>query len=224
LKRRSKYLLKRQLGIPNLFIVGCGFVIVILISLYGLNYINYSRSMAGYSYLDLEEKYPVIKGDEIYDFMNQALFECDTILTDSMEFIKLNCFSLKQGPEIKSFINSQNDNLINKADKNFMKKQLSNNIYLWDNKKFKNVWCLTPKNLYKMNSSDTVDYWKEFKSNFGPCGHHHYSKPVFNETSNLCVIEHRGQNGRFAGLDEILLYKKVNGKWILIAEKNLWMI
>ena len=102
MKRRSKYLLKRQLGIPNLFIVGCGFVIVILISLYGLNYINYSRSMAGYSYLDLEEKYPVIKGDEIYDFMNQALFECDTILTDSMEFIKLNCFSLKQGPEIKS--------------------------------------------------------------------------------------------------------------------------
>ncbi len=218
--RHKKY---RQLGIPSLFIVGGGLAIVILIGVFVLDYDNYRKTNAGYSYSDLKEKYPVIKDTETYEFMNYAFFGASNIITDSLEFIKLDCFSLKHSSDLKSFISSANDRLLSREDKISMRQQLSNEVYLWDNKKLINTWCLTPKDFAKMNHSDTTDYWEEFRKHFGKYGYHHYSKPIFNKDKNVCIIEHSGQGGWLFGSGEILLFKKVKGKWKLLKEDNLWI-
>ena len=155
------------------------------------------------------EKYPVIKDIETYEFMNFTLFVASNIETDSLEFIKLNCFSLKHTSDLKSFISSSSDSLLSREDKKIMRQHLSNEVYLWDNKKMINAWCLIPKDFAKINHSDTIDYWEEFKTNFGNYGHHLYSKPVFNKDKSICVIEHRGQGGWLFGSGKILLFKKV---------------
>ncbi len=218
--RNSKY---RQLGIPSLFIVGGGFAILFLIGLFVLNYNNYRETNAGYSYSDLKDRYPVIEDIETYDFMNHTLFDGDSILTDSMEFMKLNCFSLKHSSDLKSFINSISDSLLSSSDKKFMRNQLTDEVYLWDNERLINAWCLIPSDFAKINRSDTTDYWEEFRANFGKYGHHHYSRPIFNQDKNICVIEHSGQGDWLMGSGDILLFKKVNGNWRLLKEENLWI-
>ena len=208
---------------PNLFVIGVGLVIVIWLGVFVLNYDKYMVTSAGYSYSDLKEVQAVITDAECYDFMNNALLGGEKILTDSMEFIKLNCYSLKHSSELKSFINSLNDSILNASDKDFMKSELQNKTYLWDNEKLINAWCLIPKDFSKIVRSDTTDYWEEFRTAFGKYGHHHYSKPVFNLAKDICVIEHSGQGGWLSGSGEILLFKKINGKWTMLEEEGLWI-
>ena len=117
MKKKLRHKKYRQLGVPSLLVVGGGLAIVILIGVFVLNYDNYRKSNAGYSYSDLMEKYPVIKDIETYEFMNYALFGASDIETDSMEFIKLNCFSLKHTSDLKSFVSSASDSLLSREDK-----------------------------------------------------------------------------------------------------------
>lgn len=212
-----------QLGVPNLYIIGGGFIIVILIGLFMLNYDNYRKTNAGYSYLDLKEKYNLISENDVYSFMNSTFFKTDSLVSDSMEFTKIKCFTRKHSSELKAFLKSADDTLLSESDRNYMKSKLTDEIYLWDNEKLMSVWCLTPKDMYRINLSDTTDYWEEFRANFGNYGHHNYSKPIFNKTKNKCIIEHSGQGDWLWGSGEILLFKKVNGNWVFIHEVSLWI-
>ena len=214
--RKSNY---KQFGIPNLFVVGGGFAILILVTFFGLDHQKSSQ----YSFEDLKNKHVTLDDDEAYTLMNQAIFDRDSILTDSLLFIKLNVFALKHSSDLKSFINEASDSLINPTDKRYMIKQLSDMVSLWDNQKLTNVWCLTPKDFAKIERSDSTDYWEEFQANFGSYGRHNYSRPVFNQDKTLCVIEHSGQGNWLAGSGSVLLFKKLNGNWIKVKEELLWI-
>ncbi|GAA5023667.1 hypothetical protein GCM10011506_06690 [Marivirga lumbricoides] len=155
--------------------------------------------------------------------MNYTLFEADSAIDDRREFIKLNCFSLKHSSELKKFINSQPDTILTIQEKNHLKSQFDSQTFLWDKNKLINVWCLTPKDLYKAQENDTIDYWVNFRELFGNYGHHHYSKPIFNKDKTVVVVEHSGQGGWLFGSGSILLFKKENSKWKLIKEYNLWI-
>jgi hypothetical protein len=223
LKRKLRHKKNKQLGSPSLFVIGGGLAIVILIGVFVLNYDNYRKRNIDYSYSDLKDNYSVINDKEAYEFMNYALFGASNIVADSLEFIKLNCFSLMHTSQLKSFINSSSDTLLNSSDKKFMRQQLNNKLFLWNNEALINVWCLTPEDFAKINYSDTTDYWEQFRANFGEYGLHYYSKPIFNEVKNICIIEHSGQRDWLFGSGDILLFKKINGNWKLLIEENLWI-
>ena len=104
-----------------------------------------------------------------------------------------------------------------------MKSQFVSQTLLWDQNKLINVWCLTPKDLYKVQENDTIDYWENFRELFGNYGHHNYSKPIFNKDMTIVVIEHSGQGDWVWGSGDILLFRKENDEWILIKEYNLWI-
>jgi len=214
--RKSNY---RQFGIPNLFVVGGGFAILILVVFFGLDHQNNSP----YSFEDLKNKHVTLDDDEAYALMNQTLFDGDSLLTDSLLFTKMNVLSLKHSSDLEYFINQASDSLINPTDKRYMREQLSDLIFLWDNQKLKNVWCLTPKDFAKIERSDSTDYWEEFQANFGSYGRHNYSRPVFNQDKTLCVIEHSGQGHWLVGSGSILVFKKINGNWIKVKEELLWI-
>jgi len=122
----------RQLGVPTLYIMGAGFLIIILIGLFVNGYGNYRKNKISYSYEDLKSKNTVISEQEIYDFMNYTIFEADSVINDRREFMKLNCFSLKHSSELKKFINSQPETVLTIQDKKYMKSQIKNQIFLWD--------------------------------------------------------------------------------------------
>jgi len=213
----------RQLGVPTLYIMGAGFLIIILIGLFVNGYGNYRKNKISYSYEDLKSKNTVISEQEIYDFMNYTIFEADSVINDRREFMKLNCFSLKHSSELKKFINSQPETVLTIQDKKYMKSQIKNQIFLWDQDQLINVWCLIPKDLYEVQEDDILDYWENFRKLYGNYGHHHYSKPIFNKEKNMVIIEHSGQGGWLLGSGDIILFRKEKGKWKLIKEQNLWI-
>ena len=72
----------RQLGVPNLYIMGPGLLIIVLIGFFFNGYDNYRNTNCGSSYDDLTNRNAVVSEQEIYDFMNFALFEADRIIID----------------------------------------------------------------------------------------------------------------------------------------------
>ena len=212
-----------QFGVSNLYIIGTGLFIVIIIGFFLNGYDDYRKTNTGYSYDELKNKYTVIFEQEIYDFMNYALFGADSVIYDRREFKKLNCFSFEHSTALKKFIKSLSDTVLTSHDKKFMNSQFEYQTLLWDQTKLINVWCLTPKDHYETQKNDTTDYWINFREHFGNYGKHDYSKPIFNKEKNIVVIEHRGQDDWVWGRGEILLFRKENGKWRLIIEENLWI-
>lgn len=213
----------RQIGVPNLYIMGVGLLLVFLIGFFLNGYSNYRKTNTGYSYDDLKNKYTVISDPEIYNFMNYNLFGADSIIDDRGEFVKINCFSFKHSSDLKKFIGTQPDSVLTIQNQKFMKSQLQYQTLLWDQDKFINVWCLTPKELYKTQENDTIDYWENFRELFGKYGYHQYSKPIFNKDKSVLVIEHNGQGDWLLGSGTILLFRKENGKWKLLIEQDLWI-
>lgn len=214
----------RPFGVPNLYIIGPGLLTIVLLAFFMNGYDHYRKKNAGYSYDELKTRNIVISEQEIYDFMNYTLFGADSLIDDKRESMKLICFSLKHKPDIKRFIFSQPDTVLTTQDRKYMGSQCDSRIFLWDQNKLINVWCLTPKDLYEFNENDTTDYWEHFEKLFGNHGYHRYSKPILNQEKNIAVIAHSGREGWLGGIEEILLFKKENGKWKLVKELILLMI
>lgn len=228
MKNNKYYKKSKRIEIPSLFIIGGILMIVVLIGLYliGLyhsdNYIN-ENAINGYSYQDLKEKYTVVYEDEVYEFMNSAIFNSDKNIEDKREFIKLNCFTLYHSTNLKKFIHSIDESILTNNDKKYIQSQFQNKILLWDQDKLTNAWCLTPQDIYRLEENNNIDYWENFRKNFGNYGYHHYSKPIFNREKNIVIIEHSGQGDWLLGNGSIQLFKKENGKWKRILELDLWI-
>lgn len=96
-------------------------------------------------------------------------------------------------------------------------------LKLWDQSLLPRAWCLTPKELYKIQKNDTLDYWTAFREFCGNGGLHEFSIPVFSEDKKTVVIEHSGQGGLLLGSGEILVFKNRNGVWRLVLTYPLWI-
>lgn len=208
---------------PSIYIVGAGLLIVVLVGLFLNGYDVFRKKNAGYSYLDLKDRNTVISEQEVYDFMNYTILGVDNSISERRKFIKLNCFALKHSSDLRKFISSQSDTILTRQDKKFMRSQFESQTLLWDQDKLINVWCLTPKDLYKVTENDSLDYWNNFREFFGDYGHHHYSRPIFNKDKTVVVVEHSGQVDGLLGSGNILLFRKENNKWKLIKTQNLWI-
>lgn len=222
-QRQTKNSKVRQRGVPSLFVIGTGFFIVVLMGLFLYGYIDFHRKNATFSYSDLKNKYPLVEGEEIYEFMNLTLFDSDSVIADSREHSKLVCLTLKHSAHLRKFINSLNDTVLTRKDKRFMKSQFVDQTFLWDQDKLINVWCLTPKDLAKVHDNDTSNYWENFRELYGNNGRDQYSRPIFNRNKTIVIIEHHGQADWLAGSARILLFRKEKGEWKLFKEKGLWV-
>ena len=206
------------------YIGASSLLIIFLCCLFLLNYENHRKIRASYSYADLRTQYQVIEDEIVYELINQVFL--DTKIVDSMKMWNINCFTFQHSYALKSFIKKTSDDLISQTDKKIMRRQLNNTIYLWDNKKLNNARCLIPKDYYIVNQSnqnDSVDYWVNFRANFGYGGNNSFSKPIFNSDKSLAVVEYIGAVDWVVATNDILLFRKENGKWVLVKQQNLWV-
>jgi len=99
-------------------VVGCGFFIVFLISLFVLNYGKYRKTNIGYSYLDLKAIYPIIQDDDIYDFMKKY-FSSSLLLFFILTLLVLfSCGSAKKinGTRSENSVKSVSQSIVNELD------------------------------------------------------------------------------------------------------------
>jgi len=209
---------------PNysLGIVICGFLIVLPIAFFMSNYDNYNNRIRTGNFEELSQKYKVIKGDEIYEFMN-FLFHKDSSTSELQENEKVFCLAAGHSKDIKNAIKELSDKLATQKDINHMLDQIHSETMLWDSTMLNSVWLLKPSDLAKINRSDTTDYWEEYRRLFGNGGKHYYSTPIFNQEKNLVLIEHSGSGGWELGSGGILVFEKVNNEWRYLKKISLWI-
>lgn len=174
------------------------------------------------SYEELKKEYKLVNDSEAYEFINSMLNSSDTIINDIREHIKINCFTSEHGKEIREFLELQNDSILSKNDKEFMKSQFENKVYLWDQDRLRNVRCLTPKDLNEIEKRTDRDYWELFEELYGKYGRHKFSKPIFNEDKTKLIIEHEGSSGWEMGSGELYIFSKKNEKWYIDAKSTIW--
>lgn len=208
-------------GVTTYLQLGAGLLIAALIGIFVFRYYNDVKSNVLYSYDELKSRNIVISDQEIYDFMNIALLNGDSLRTDKREFLKLNCFTITHDSYMAKFISSQADTVLTAQDKTFMKSQITNQKYLWDKDKLVNVWCITPQDISKIKKDKA--YWENFRKQFGKYGHHYYSIPIFSKDRNTVIIEHSGSGDWLLGSGSISIYKKINGNWQFIKSETLWI-
>ena len=206
----------------NLFIIGCGFFIVTLISLYFIGFSKKYFDLMGLTYNELKQTDKLIIDDEIYDFMNGVLMR-NLSENDSSNFLKIICFSIGNIEDIRNVINELPDSLIDEKQKIYLQGQLSNDKCIWDDSKLKGAWLLTPSELENINQNDSTDFWKEFRAKYGNYGKHKFSKPIFNKELTLAIILHSGQGGWLHGSEEVKVYIKIDNKWTLYKKIILWI-
>ena len=216
---RQKLEKYRNIGMNPLFIVGCGFIIVLFIAVYMLTY----ESGMSLTIEELKERKLVVDNESVYEFMNETFFRSDSVIIDSLEFQKIMCFSLGHSKDVKNFIKQINDTVLSKTGKRYMLNQLNKKSLLWNENELKNCWSLAPADFQDLTNNSCWDYWEAFQKKFGNGGKHNYSVPIFNSSKTFVVIEHSGQGGCLLGSGEVLSFIKVNGKWKFYKELHLWI-
>ena len=156
--------------------------ILLIIIVYKINEREHvNKKLEKATYEQLKEEFRLINEVEIYEFMNSMLNGKDTVVEDKREHIKIDCLTLEHGIEFREFLELQDDSLISKEDKEFMKLQFANTKYVWDCDRLQNVRCLTPKELKEIEKNSDRDFWELYKELYGKYGLHSYSKPIFNK-------------------------------------------
>ena len=198
--------------------------ILLIIIVYKINEREHvNKKLEKATYEQLKEEFRLINEVEIYEFMNSMLNGKDTVVEDKREHIKIDCLTLEHGIEFREFLELQDDSLISKEDKEFMKLQFANTKYVWDCDRLQNVRCLTPKELKEIEKNSDRDFWELYKELYGKYGLHSYSKPIFNKEKTKVIVEHHGSSGWENGSGDLYLFGKRNGRWYIEAKTILWI-
>ena len=73
------------------------------------------------------------------------------------------------------------------------------------------------------NYVSAKDYWEKFRAEFGDKCLRNYSIPYFNKDKNICIVISSVSCGPLWGGGETSVYKKINGKWIVIKTHDHWV-
>ena len=218
MKRKHDHRKKKGLGIPNLYLIGGGFLIAFAVVLFGYYAPYYNENLRSYSFQDLKERYPLVEEVEAYAVIKKLLQQQERLARDATHPQTLDCFSLKQNADLRTFIQKQNPEFLKEEESNYMYSQYIVDIYIWDKDKFPNIQYYTPKEKAELMNPPYDDYWELFHAKYGDYALLKFSTPIFNQAKDKCVLIQSEQGGYFWGSEKFLLLQKVNGQWKVIKE------
>lgn len=214
----------RGLGIPSLFIVGCGFLITLFLAFFMLNYPLYESYIRELTFGELKQKYPVIRSDKTYHFVNQVILEESGEKADSSNAPYIEAKSV---PFNTNRVERVLEKLAGKAITNLQKEQLASQLneayYLWHPQKLNAVY-LTPQKRHRIKEAagrNTSDAQTHYLREEGPFIS--LSKPVFSKDDAIVVIQVITLGGPLMGRHNILVFKQQDESYELIHKDNIWV-
>ncbi|MEI7597301.1 MAG: hypothetical protein WCK02_16245 [Bacteroidota bacterium] len=162
---------------------------------------------------------------EVHSFLNEAVFpniaKSDSVYIYSDTYSHLGNFSINGNSFLTSYID--------KSELIYMMSQLTCQPYSFDEKKLKNVRCISnveikkifsvPKNLPEKYIRFFIKYKRAlYKEKYHLNHLSLYSKPIFNKDKTFAIIQFESN---YYG--DLLIFKKIKNKWIKIAQENLWI-
>lgn len=82
---------------------------------------------------------------------------------------------------------------------------------------------ISDEDLYRLREIKKSGFWEEFEKKYGNKCIESFSVPFFNIERNICVVEYSSSCGFLNAVGSILIYKKVNGKWVVLRRFGHWV-
>lgn len=67
------------------------------------------------------------------------------------------------------------------------------------------------------------DFWKQFRKKYGDKCIQTFSVPFFNKNKTVCLVQNSMSCGSLYGGGSTSIYKKVNGKWVVLKTYDIWV-
>lgn len=164
-----------------------------------------------------------------YEVLNQ-LIKTDSVTSDFNHFIynsTLNPVNVDvEDSEIWPLgINLKYDSIFLQKDSSYYKNQEKNvSNFKFDKIKIKsNLKYITGQELQNLQQIKGSDFWSEFDKRYGHKCIRRFSVPFFNKDKTMCIVQNSSSCGMLDGFGSTSIYKKVNGKWIVLKIFDEWV-
>lgn len=97
------------------------------------------------------------------------------------------------------------------------------NFNLQKSKIKKKLAFITTDEILKLSAQYERDFWKQFQKKYGDKCIRTFSVPFFNKNKTVCIVENSMSCGPLYGGGSTSIYKKVNGKWVVLKIYDIWV-
>lgn len=97
------------------------------------------------------------------------------------------------------------------------------NFNLQKSKIKKKLDFITTDEILKLSAQYERDFWKQFQKKYGDKCIRTFSVPFFNKNKTVCIVENSMSCGPLYGGGSTSIYKKVNGKWVVLKIYDIWV-
>lgn len=122
-------------------------------------------------------------------------------------------------------LNFSYDSIFAIKDSSYYKNQDRNliNFNLQKSKIKKKLAFITTDEILKLSAKYERDFWKQFQKEYGDKCIQTFSVPFFNKNKTVCLVQNSMSCGPLYGGGSTLIYKKVNGKWVVLKTYDIWV-
>ena len=96
--------------------------------------------------------------------------------------------------------------------------------FRFDKRKIKQkLQYATDEELHKLDESKNSDFWTELDKKYGHKCIRRFSVPFFNKNNTMCIVQNSISCGFLNANGYTAIYKKINGKWIVVKSFDHWV-
>lgn len=82
---------------------------------------------------------------------------------------------------------------------------------------------ISDEELYRLREIGKSDFWEEFEKKYGNRCIESFSLPFFNKEKTICIVQNSMSCGPLDGGGKTIIYKKKNGKWVVLKTFDQWV-
>ncbi|WP_445432116.1 hypothetical protein [Chryseobacterium indoltheticum] len=161
-----------------------------------------------------------IREDSINDILHDNIYN---IAVKRIFFEELN--KNEEPPPPVLALNFSYDSIFAIKDSSYYKNQDRNliNFNLQKSRIKNKLDFVTTDEILNLSIKYERNFWKQFRKKYGDKCIQTFSVPFFNKNKTLCIVQNSMSCGPLYGGGSTSIYKKVNGKWVVLRTFDQWV-
>ncbi len=161
-----------------------------------------------------------IREDSINDILHDNIYN---IAVKRIFFEELNENEPPPPPVLA--LNFSYDSIFAMKDSSYYKNQDRNliNFNLQKSRIKNKLDFVTTDEILNLSIKYERNFWKQFRKKYGDKCIQTFSVPFFNKNKTVCIVQNSMSCGRLYGGGSTSIYKKVNGKWVVLRTFDQWV-
>ena len=161
-----------------------------------------------------------IREDSINDILHDNIYN---IAVKRIFFEELN--ENEEPPPPVLALNFSYDSIFAMKDSSYYKNQDRNliNFHLQKSRIKNKLDFVTTDEILNLSIKYERNFWKQFREKYGDKCIQTFSVPFFNKNKTVCIVQNSMSCGPLYGGGSTSIYKKVNGKWVVLRTFDQWV-